>query len=281
MAKASPNAEVTGSNGWILDRTPAVPRSRIGTLDHRVSESATGGPERRAFSNPGDRLSSMVVFVSTLAHEIRQPLAVMMATIDVVCESQNPEVRMRAAATMRRQVSQMNRVVEDVLEATRWAHGSVTLRKERADVRDIIKDVALDLAAAIAERGHTIVVASGMEPLWADVDLQRVHQMLSNLLHNAIKYTEPGGQIWLLASRQTTGITLLVRDTGRGIAPEALTGIFDLFAQVQPADAIGLGIGLSVVREIVALHGGRIEARSDGLGHGSDFIVTLPLASSS
>ena len=102
--------------------------------------------------------------------------------------------------------------------------------------------------------------------------------MLSNLLANAMKYTGPGGRISLAADRRAAAVTLRVSDTGRGIDRQALAHVFDLFSQVRPAEGAGLGIGLSVVREIVALHHGRIEARSEGLGKGSEFIVTLPLA---
>jgi signal transduction histidine kinase len=114
--------------------------------------------------------------------------------------------------------------------------------------------------------------------LWVDADPQRLQQVLTNLLLNASRYTDPGGRITLTAERSAATVTLRVIDTGCGIEPEALVHIFDLFSQVQPLQAAGLGIGLSVVREIVTLHGGRIEARSQGQGFGSAFIVTLPFA---
>jgi two-component system, chemotaxis family, CheB/CheR fusion protein len=123
------------------------------------------------------------------------------------------------------------------------------------------------------------VVGTASEPLWVDADPQRLHQVLSNLLRNAVKYTDPGGRISLAADRKAATVILRVSDTGRGIESESLVHIFDLFAQVRrPSEAAGLGIGLSVVREIVTLHKGRIKARSEGPGHGSEFIVTLPFA---
>lgn len=218
-------------------------------------------------------------FVSTLAHELRQPLSALLAAVEVVRLGPDSTAVNRATEIMKRQIGQMNRVVEDLMDATRWARGKVTLRTQRLDVRDVIRDAAQDVTAAVAERGHELVVATASEPLWVDADPQRLYQVLSNLLRNAVKYTDPGGRITLAADRGAETFTLRVSDTGRGIEPEALTHIFDLFSQVRrPSEVAGLGIGLSVVREIVALHQGRIEARSEGPGHGSDFIVTLPLA---
>jgi len=219
------------------------------------------------------------IFVATLAHELRQPLAALLAAVEVLRLAPDSAAADRVTDIMKRQIGQMNRVVEDLLDATRWARGKVTLRKQRIDVRDVIRDAVQDVAAAVAERGHALKVVTAKDPLWADADRQRLHQVLSNLLRNAVKYTDPGGRLALVADRERATITLRVSDTGRGIDAEALSHIFDLFAQVRPAEAAGVGIGLSVVREIVALHDGRIEARSDGPGHGSEFIVTLPLAS--
>lgn len=218
-------------------------------------------------------------FVWTLAHEMRQPLATLMASVEVVRLGSDDPTTDRAVSIMKRQIAQMNRVVEDLLDAARWARGKVTLRKQRLDVRSVIDEAAQDVAAAVAERGHELVVTTPPEPLWANADPQRLHQVLSNLLRNAVKYTDPGGRISLSAHRAATGMKLCVSDTGRGIEPGDLSHIFEIFAQVRPSEAAGVGIGLSVVREIVTLHGGRIDARSDGPGRGSEFVVTLPFAS--
>jgi signal transduction histidine kinase len=216
-------------------------------------------------------------FVSTLAHELRQPLSALLAAVEVVRLAPDSAAVNQATKIMTRQIGQMNRVVEDLLDALRWARGKVTLRKQWLDVRDVVRLAALDVTAAVAERGHELVVSTAPEPLWADADPQRLYQVLSNLLRNAVKYTDPGGRISLGADRKAATVMLRVSDTGRGIDSEALPYIFDLFSQVRrPSDAAGLGIGLSVVREIVTLHEGRIKARSAGPGHGSEFIVTLP-----
>jgi signal transduction histidine kinase len=217
------------------------------------------------------------IFVATLAHELRQPLAAILAAVEVVRLAADSPATARATEVMKRQIGQMNRVVEDLLDAARWARGKVTLRKQRLDLRDVVREAAVDVAAAVAARGHELRLMTASEPLWVNADSQRLHQVLSNLLRNAVKYSDPGGCISLAADRGATTVQLRVSDKGHGIEPEALTHIFDLFAQLRPSED-GLGIGLSVVREIVELHEGRIEARSEGAGHGSEFIVTLPLA---
>ena len=217
-------------------------------------------------------------FGATLAHEIRQPLATLLAAVEVIRRAPDSATTTRATDVMARQIGQMSRVVEDLLDAARWACGKVTLRRHRLDVRDVLKEAAMDIAAAVAERQHELLVSTASEPLWVDADRQRLHQVFSNLLRNAVKYTNPGGRISLAADRGPGTATLRVSDTGRGIESEALPHIFDLFSQVSPSEDGGLGIGLSVVREIVGLHDGRIEARSEGRGYGSEFIVTLPLA---
>jgi len=267
-----------GSPAWIWSRGRVVrdaagaPVRIVGIVmdvtRHRAAEEQALDLERRRKET----------FVSTLAHELRQPLSALLAAVEVVRLAPDSAGAMRATEIMKRQIAQMNRVVEDLMDATRWAQGKVTLRKQRLDVREVVRDAALDVGAAVAERGHELVVAVASEALWVNADPQRLQQVLSNLLRNAVKYTDPGGRISLSAGRDPEAITLRVSDTGRGIEVGSLTHIFDLFSQVRPFETAGLGIGLSVVREIVALHDGRIEARSEGPGHGAEFIVTLPLA---
>ena len=266
-----------GSPAWIWSRGRVVrdaagaPARIVGLVmdvtRHRMAEQALDLERRRK-----------ATFVATLAHELRQPLSALLAAVEVVRLAPESDSATQATGVMKRQIAQMNRVVDDLIDATRWSQGKVTLRIQRLDVRDVIRDAARDVGPAVAECAHELVVETSSEPLWADADPQRIQQVLSNLLRNAVKYTDPGGRLSLAAERRGGTITLRVSDTGRGIEAEALTRIFDLFSQVRPSEGGGLGVGLSVVREIVALHGGRIEARSKGAGHGSEFIVTLPLA---
>ena len=214
-------------------------------------------------------------FVSTLAHELRQPLSTLLMAVETVRLA--PE---RAAEVMKRQIGQMSRMVEDLMDSTRWALGRVALKTERVDLRDIVNFAGLDARPDVEAHGHQLVVTSGSDPLWIDADPQRLHQVLSNLLVNATRYTDVGGRISLSTSRRAGTVTLRVTDTGRGIAPDVLPHLFDPFARTRAFDSPGLGLGLSIVREIVTLHGGHIEVRSPGLGQGSEFIVTLPHASS-
>jgi signal transduction histidine kinase len=212
-------------------------------------------------------------FIATLAHELRQPLSAMLAAVEVVRVAPDAAAARRAAAVMRRQLGQMNRLVEDLVDVARWAQGKVSLQKSRVDLRGVMHDAAADV-----EGGEEIAVAAGREPMWVDGDRQRLLQVVSNLLRNAVKYTQLGGRITMAAELIASTVILRVGDTGRGIETEALPHLFDLYSQSRPQEGTGLGIGLSVVREIVLLHGGNIEAQSDGAGRGSEFIVTLPVA---
>ena len=217
-------------------------------------------------------------FVATLAHELRQPLSAMHAAVEVVRRAPGTEAARRAADVMRRQLSHMNRHVEDLVDAVRWARGKVSLHLCRLDLRGVMRDAAADVEVTVAEGGPQLLVASEQEPIWVDGDRQRLLQVVSNLLRNAVSYTQPGGRITMAVERMPSSITLRVGDTGRGIEAEALPHVFDLFSQMRPQEGTGLGIGLSIVREIVLLHGGSIEARSEGAGKGCEFIVTLPPA---
>ncbi len=215
-------------------------------------------------------------FVSTLAHELRQPLSALLNAIEILRVGQAPVGSGRAVEIIQRQARHMNRLVEDVLEAARWARGTTVLQRQLVDMRQLIAETVSDVTAAVSARGHALEVSSAAEPLWVDADPVRLRQVLSNLLDNAIKFTEPGGRIGLAASRAGRDAVVVVSDTGRGFEPRELTHIFDLFSQVRPGEGRGLGIGLSIAHEIVTLHNGRIEARSDGPSRGSEFVITLP-----
>ena len=218
------------------------------------------------------------LFVSTLAHELRQPLSVVSAAVSVIRQAPGSDAARVATSMIERQIGQMSRSVEDLLDEMRWACGKVTIRKQRIDLRLVLRDAAEDVTAAVAARQQKLAVITPAEPLWVEADFQRLLQVFTNLLANAVKYTAARGRISMAAAQRDTAVTVSVRDTGRGIDRDALAHIFDLFAQMRPAEGAGLGLGLSVVREIVALHKGRIEARSEGSGHGTEFIVSLPIA---
>jgi signal transduction histidine kinase len=215
-------------------------------------------------------------FVSTLAHELRQPLSALLNAVEILRVGQATAGGNRAVEIIHRQARHMSRLVEDVLEATRSARGTTVLQRELVDVRQLLAEAVSDVTPAVSARGHALEVSSAAEPLWVDADPVRLRQVLSNLLDNAIKFTEPGGRIGVAASRAGGDAVVVVSDTGRGFEARDLTHMFDLFSQVQPGEGRGLGIGLSIAHEIVTLHKGRLEARSDGLSRGSEFVVTLP-----
>jgi two-component system CheB/CheR fusion protein len=221
------------------------------------------------------------LFVATLAHELRQPLATMLTAVEVVRLAPGTDTARRAADVMRRQLEQMSRLVDDLVDAARWAHGKVALRRARVDLSAVIADAAADVEAAAVQGGQMLVLPDDQAPMWVNGDRRRLQQVLTNLLGNAVKYTPPGGRIAIAVERVGRTATVRISDNGRGIEANALPHVFELFSQVNPHESTGLGIGLSIVREIVRLHGGRIEARSRGAGQGSQFIVSLPLAGAS
>lgn len=217
-------------------------------------------------------------FVATLAHELRQPLSAMLAAVEVARIAPNSDAAGRAHDVMLRQLGQMSRLVEDLVDATRWAHGKVTLDRHPVDLHAVMRDAAADATVAIAAAGQELVVViDEREPVWINGDRQRLLQVVSNLLRNAVNYTPHGGRITMAIERMAWTVTLRVGDTGRGIDAQALPHVFDLFSQERPHEGTGLGIGLNVAREIVRRHGGSIEARSDGVRQGSEFIIRLPL----
>jgi CheY-like chemotaxis protein len=178
-----------------------------------------------------------------------------------------------------RQVQHMARLLDDLLDVSRVSRGKIELRKESVDMTAVLQRTVEGVRPLMEERGHQFTLALPSEPLWVEGDPTRLEQVLTNLLNNAAKYTDPGGQIWLLASRDDDEIVLRVRDTGIGIAAEMLPRIFDLFVQAErqlDRSQGGVGIGLTLVRKLVELHGGSVEACSTGLDRGSEFVVRLP-----
>jgi CheY-like chemotaxis protein/two-component sensor histidine kinase len=182
-----------------------------------------------------------------------------------------------------RQVTHLVRLVDDLLDATRIARGKVQLRKEHCDLSRIVQQVADDHRPVFATAGVTLAIDVPPDPLWVDGDPTRLTQIVSNLLNNASKFTDRGGDVAVSLVSQDDGRTaaLSVRDTGIGIDPRMLSSIFDIFVQADCSlERVrgGLGLGLSLVKGLVHLHGGQVLASSDGLGCGSEFVVRLPVA---
>jgi signal transduction histidine kinase len=238
----------------------------------------TSRPDTGRESSAAPEWQRKDTFIATLAHELRQPLSAMQMAMAVARLAPGSDAARRADNVMQRQLGQMGRLVEDLVEATRWMRGQVSLDRQPLDLHDVMRDAAADAAFAVADAGQRLIVIDGHESVCISGDRQRLLQVVSNLLRNAVKYTPPGGRITMAIERLAWIALLRVTDTGRGIEAEALPYVFDLFSQAHPDGDTGLGIGLTVAREIVLLHRGSIEARSNGLGHGSEFLIRLPLA---
>jgi PAS domain S-box-containing protein len=224
-------------------------------------------------------------FLAMLSHELRNPLAPIVNALHLLRlqRNENP-VQREARDVIERQTARLTLLVDDLLEVSRITTGRIHLRRERVAVSGIVEQAVETVHPMIEQRRHGLTVSLPPEPLWLDADAVRMEQVVVNLLSNAAKYTDDGGCIWLTAQQEGDEATLRVRDTGVGVAPEFLPRIFDLFTQAERSLAhsqSGLGIGLSLVRAIVEMHGGRVEAHSAGAGQGSEFIVHLPVAPSS
>lgn len=220
-------------------------------------------------------------FLAILAHELRNPLAPIQNSVSILRLSSAREPgRNRVLEIMERQVNVMVRLVDDLLEISRITRGKIELRLESVDLADVLTS-AVDTCRSLLEAGrHAFQIELPAGPLRFVGDPVRLEQVFSNLLNNAAKYTEPGGQITLKACRDQGSFAVAVSDSGRGIAPELLPRVFDLFMQVErsPDRARGgLGIGLTLVRTLVEMHGGTVVAQSAGLGQGSTFVVRLPV----
>jgi signal transduction histidine kinase len=216
--------------------------------------------------------------LGTLAHELRSPLATILSAVQVITYDGDlhPTVR-RTLAVMERQSRQALQIIEDLFDLCAGSSGKLTLRKEVVDLADVVALATETAGHVLAARQHRLTVSLPPQPVFLEADRLRLGQVLTNLLANAAKYTAPGGHIRLSAAVEGRQLVLRVRDNGRGIAPELLPRLFDLFYQVPGAPGTGgLGIGLAVVKSLVELHGGSVAAYSDGPGTGSEFVVHLP-----
>jgi len=220
-------------------------------------------------------------FLATLSHELRNPLAPIRSAIEVIRLARgDQELVEKARATIERQLSHLVRITDDLLDVARITQNKVQLRRERIDLRAVVQSAIEATRPMIDALGHTLTLELPDDPIWVDVDDTRIAQALSNLLNNAAKYSEPGGRITVTAASDDRGATIAVRDTGIGIPPDLLPRIFDMFTQLQAhRDRTygGLGVGLTLSKRLVQLHGGTITAASDGLGRGSVFTIRLPL----
>ncbi|HET7845065.1 MAG TPA: response regulator [Xanthomonadales bacterium] len=270
-----------GSYRWFLTR--AVPwRDAEGHIvswfgitadidDHKALEEQLRETDRRKDE-----------FLATLAHELRNPLAPLQNALHILrLDPAGGDAARSALGVMARQMQQMVRLVDDLLDVSRITRGRLELRRESCRFSAVVEDAIETVRPLIASLGHHLEVDLPQEPLMLDADPHRLAQVFANLLNNACKYTDPGGRIALRAQREGDQVVLKVTDSGIGIAPELASQIFDVFVQADTAlerSRGGLGIGLTLVRSLIEMHGGTVTVRSDGIGKGSEFTVRLPLA---
>lgn len=216
-------------------------------------------------------------FMAVLAHELRNFLSPLSLTVTLLRRRSGGDALIeQACATLERQVRNVNALVNDLLDVARINQGKIVLQPQQVNLVEVLAAAVQSASPLIETRAHQLEVLVPPRPLLLEGDPTRLEQLFVNLLTNAAKYTEPGGQLRVSAEQAGRAIVVRVQDNGKGIPPALLPHIFDLFAQVENGAGGGLGIGLSLVRGIVDLHGGRIEARSPGLGGGSEFVVHLP-----
>lgn len=261
----------------LLNATPV----QVGPKPHMLVhvEDITARKEAELALRQADRRKDE--FLATLAHELRNPLAPLSNALQLLdLAGDDPATGEQARRMMARQLEHMVHLVDDLMDLSRITRGVIDLRLTTLDLGNILAQAVEATRPQLDRQGHALDVSPPGQACWVKGDGTRLVQVFSNLLSNAAKYTDPGGRIRLSATCKGDQATITVRDNGIGIAATQLDRVFDMFAQLEPNSArsrSGLGIGLSIVQQLVTLHGGTIRADSPGLGHGSTFEVVLPL----
>ena len=246
----------------------------------KVARDITHRKQTEAALREADRRKDE--FLAILAHELRNPLAPIRNSLHVLRLIGDLDAEaIQVTELMERQVDYMVRLVDDLMEMSRISRGKIQLRKELVEVAAVVRSAVETSRPLIESAGHRLTLSLPPEPLTLHGDPVRLAQVFANLLNNAAKYTDPGGQIWLTVRAHGEWIHLSVRDTGIGIPTDMLSDVFTLFRQVDRHAGHaqgGLGIGLTLVKSLVEMHAGTVEARSAGLGQGAEFVVRLPIA---
>lgn len=226
-------------------------------------------------------------FLATLSHELRNPLAPLRNSLSLLRMAGNHDAKTAPIhEMMERQVNHLVRLVDDLLEMSRISRGTFALRKERVEISAVVRNAVETSQPLMQAAKHTLEVSLPDQPLWVEGDAVRLAQILSNLLDNAAKYTEDGGKISVTVTAETGSagtVAIAIRDNGTGIAPDALPRMFEMFIRGDRTSARGqggLGIGLALARRLADMHGGTLEAKSEGVGKGSEFTLRVPLAAS-
>ncbi len=264
----------------IVDRDDAgKPRHFIGVSVDITERKGLERQLRHSIDKLAEANTRKDRFLATLAHELRNPLAPIANGVQIIKRAPTADTLQRTIEIMERQIRHLSRLVDDLLDISRVTRGKATLRTERLDIRELLAN-ALDSSWTTAD-AERIQLSLDLPdtPLLVDGDRDRLTQVFANILSNAAKYTKGSARLWVTARREGNEAVVGIRDTGVGIPPDSLGSIFEMFSQLQPPGygEGGLGIGLALVHQLVQLHGGSVEARSEGIGHGSEFIVHLPL----
>jgi PAS domain S-box-containing protein len=281
------HGQIIGVIGVSLDITERKEMER--EREERAAELAVALGRRTEEARRAERAEQLLreadrrkdEFLATLAHELRNPLAPLRNALELLRRAGDDATLIeKTRGMMERQVAQMVRLVDDLLDISRITRGKLQLRKERVELADVLTNAVETARPLVEASSHELTVTLPPQPIYVQADSIRLAQAVANLLNNAAKYTERAGHIWLTAERRDGEAVVSVRDTGIGISAEHLPNIFNMFSQLAPAlerSQGGLGIGLSLVKGLVELHGGTIEARSGGPGKGSEFAVHLPI----
>jgi signal transduction histidine kinase/ActR/RegA family two-component response regulator len=278
--------DVTEYYEWRIDRT-LLPEGKFGIICYFRDISAQV-MARRQLEESRDALRRdahrNIEFLSTLAHELRNPLAPIANSIEIL-KRQNTNDRSQALArsVIERQLSHMVRLIDDLLDMSRITQNKLNLRLERITLETVIEQ-AIEVCRPLLDKfQHRLVTEFSSGPVYLDADPVRLVQVFQNLINNACKFTEKGGTITITTERRRRGVIVTVRDTGIGIPRNSLDEVFEMFSQLHSERSRaggGLGIGLALAKRLVELHHGEIEARSEGIGRGSQFVVRLPLPTS-
>jgi two-component system CheB/CheR fusion protein len=278
--RLEPRKTRDGSEGWdMVTRLPLVDRDNaiVGVI--AIFRDVT--EQVRAKAKIDEEVRRRDQFLAMLSHELRNPLGAMVtATAMLKSAASESSIRARTVSVLERQSRQMARLLDDLLEASRVTQNKIELRRRVVDLRLIADEAADAVRSQMEDKGLTFTVDLDPEPLWVHGDSARLQQVQINLLSNAAKYTHRGGEVSLLVRQEANGAVIRVKDNGNGISRQMLDSVFDLFVQgphTLDHSNGGLGVGLTLVRALVEMHGGTVNAHSDGEGAGSEFAVRLPL----
>ncbi|MEH6437526.1 PAS domain-containing sensor histidine kinase [Massilia sp. DD77] len=260
------NGQVTGFVKIFRDATHLRARTRF--LENELKDNVTRQAERD-------------VFIGTIAHEMRNPLSPLRSAQQLLqMFSGDAERSRQPLAVMDRQLGFLEKLIEDLVDLTRVQSGKLSISYEKTHLQVLLSEAVDSCRAAAQAHQISFHLSFPAVPIEVEVDSRRINQVFVNLINNAIKYNHPGGDVWLTATADQTHFVCYLKDNGKGIPPELQPKIFDVFTQAENTGAQrgeGLGIGLAVVKEIVSLHQGTVEVRSEGVGKGSEFIVRVPL----